>query len=269
MDINDYNPEGSVLRNAQLRMLHILEVVDQICREEGIPYWMDAGTLLGAVRHKGFIPWDDDLDICILRKDFHRFRKAALSKLPPDLAYQDWTTDKNHFEMSPRIRDRKSLFDQPESRFQKYRGLFLDVILVERVPSMRFKQFVAFFYSRVSREIHNFGLASDITPFRRKLNKSLAYLAWLPTELLLCFARFIAALTRSDILSRYYSNWPAPRCLSDIFPCKELEFEGKMFSAPADPDAYLKKQFRDYWKLPPESEPTGHHCSITFLDSTV
>ena len=266
METNIYNPEGSVLRNAQIRMLHILEVVDRICREEGIPYWMDAGTLLGAVRHKGFIPWDDDLDICILKKDYKRFRKAALAKLPPDLAYQDWTTDRNHFEMSPRIRDRKSLFDQPESRYQKYRGLFMDVILVERVPSMKIKQFIYFFYGRISREIHNYGLVAYPSKAKRIVIKGLAYLFWPPVMLMILLARLHAALIHSDTLSRYYSGWPAPRCLSDIFPCKELEFEGRMFSAPANPDAYLTKQFGDYMTLPPEDQRGGHQSPIEIYD---
>ena len=261
-----YNPEGSLLRRAQLRMLHILEVVDGICRREGIPYWLDAGTLLGAVRHKGFIPWDDDMDICILKKDYKRFKKAALESLPPDLAYQDWTTDPNHFEMSPRIRDLNSLFDQPESRCQKYRGLFLDVILVERVPNMKVKKFICFFYRRVSREMHGYGKVAYKSPLRRFAVKALAYLAWPAVWLMTSIARLHAAAIRSDVMSRYYTHFPAPRCISDIFPCRDIAFEGRMFSAPAHPDRYLEKMFGDYMKLPPESEREGHSCPIEIYD---
>ena len=58
-----YNPEGSVLWQMQERMLELLMVVDSICRKHNIPYWLSGGSMLGAVRHQGFIPWDDDLDI--------------------------------------------------------------------------------------------------------------------------------------------------------------------------------------------------------------
>ena len=58
-----FNPEGSVLRQHQLRMLELLKVIDCICKKHDIPYWLSSGTLIGAARHKGFIPWDDDLDI--------------------------------------------------------------------------------------------------------------------------------------------------------------------------------------------------------------
>ena len=263
---NAYNPEGPTLRRAQLRMLTILEAVDKICREEDIPYWLDAGTLLGAVRHKGFIPWDDDMDICILRKDYKRFRKAALARLPENLAYQDWSTDPNHFEMSPRIRDLHSLFDQPESRCQKYRGLFLDVILVERVPSMKVKKFICFFYRRVTREMHNYGKVAYKSPIRRFVVKALAYIAWPFVWLMTSVARLYANITKSDVMSRYYTHFPAPRCISDIFPCKDIEFEGKMFSAPAHPDRYLEKMFGDYMTPPPESERGGHYCPIEVYD---
>ena len=63
---NRFNPEGSVLRLHQMKMLRILEFVDRVCRKHGIRYWLSSGTLLGAVRHGGFIPWDDDMDIEML-----------------------------------------------------------------------------------------------------------------------------------------------------------------------------------------------------------
>ena len=65
-DFSKYNGEGTMLRKAQLRMLDILVEVDKVCKRHNIPYWVDYGTLLGAVRHGGFIPWDDDLDISMM-----------------------------------------------------------------------------------------------------------------------------------------------------------------------------------------------------------
>ena len=81
-DFSKYNGEGTILRKAQLRMLDMLIEVDKICRKYNIQYWLDFGTLLGAVRHQGFIPWDDDLDICVLRKDYKRLRKVLIAELP-------------------------------------------------------------------------------------------------------------------------------------------------------------------------------------------
>ena len=89
-----YNPDGSILRQHQLKMLDILIVIDGICKKHGIKYWISDGTLLGAVRHGGFIPWDDDLDIQMMRKDFKHFIKIISKELPENLVLQTHKTDK-------------------------------------------------------------------------------------------------------------------------------------------------------------------------------
>ena len=67
-----FNPDGSLLRCQQLRMLEMLEAFDDICRRHHIRYWLSSGTALGCARHQGFIPWDDDLDVEMLREDYVR-----------------------------------------------------------------------------------------------------------------------------------------------------------------------------------------------------
>ena len=91
-----FNPDGSLLRRQQLRMLELLEVIDVICRKHQIPYWLSSGTLIGAARHKGFIPWDDDLDIEMLRSDYLRLLKVLPQELPDNLALQTNETDPNY-----------------------------------------------------------------------------------------------------------------------------------------------------------------------------
>ncbi|MBR5957646.1 MAG: LicD family protein, partial [Salinivirgaceae bacterium] len=85
-----YNPEGSQLRQIQNRELDILIEFDRICRKHNIDYWLDSGTLLGAVRHGGFIPWDDDIDVCVLKKDRKRLRKAMNTSLSQDYEYSEY-----------------------------------------------------------------------------------------------------------------------------------------------------------------------------------
>ncbi|MBR2061575.1 MAG: LicD family protein, partial [Tidjanibacter sp.] len=70
-----YNPDGSALRRDQLELLRMLQVVAEICQKHNISWWLSSGTLLGAARHGGFIPWDDDMDIVLLRKDYKRLAK--------------------------------------------------------------------------------------------------------------------------------------------------------------------------------------------------
>ena len=90
-----FNPPGSQLRIAQLRMLTLLEFLDDICNKNGLIYWLDSGTLLGAARHKGFIPWDDDIDVCMPRKDATRLKQIMSNKIHANhIVLQTPETDK-------------------------------------------------------------------------------------------------------------------------------------------------------------------------------
>jgi len=101
----------TILRQAQLVMTRMFKIIDYICREHHLRYWMCSGTLLGAVRHQGFIPWDDDLDICMIREDYDRFIQIAQQELPSDLFLQTRETDPNYdyLALPCKIRDKKSL----------------------------------------------------------------------------------------------------------------------------------------------------------------
>ena len=84
-----FNPDGSLLRRQQMRMLEILLEVDKICKKHNIRYWLSSGTLIGAMRHDGFIPWDDDLDIEMMRSDYLRLMKVLPAELPEWLTLQN------------------------------------------------------------------------------------------------------------------------------------------------------------------------------------
>ena len=97
------------LRTCQLKQLAILEEVDRICRKHKINYWLDGGTLLGAVRHGGFIPWDDDIDLGMLLPDLQRFIKIAPGELSESLFLQTPESDPLNKEPIIKIRDLNSL----------------------------------------------------------------------------------------------------------------------------------------------------------------
>lgn len=84
-------------------MLQILCATDKICTEHHLTYWLEGGTLLGAVRHHGFIPWDDDMDISMPRKDYEQFLKIAPQLLPKDLFLQTQQSDPQYKLLSPRF----------------------------------------------------------------------------------------------------------------------------------------------------------------------
>ena len=90
-----FNPEGSLLRKQQMIMLDMVKELDRVCRKHDIPYFLYGGTLLGAVRHNGFIPWDDDLDVGLLRKDYIKLMSVLPEELPDCYVLQNNDTDKN------------------------------------------------------------------------------------------------------------------------------------------------------------------------------
>ena len=113
-DLRKYNPEGSTLRKAQMRMLEILKIVDSIFSKHHIDYYLDGGTLLGAVRHGGFIPWDDDIDISVRREDFSRIKRVLQKELPDNLVFQDRFTDWNLPVLIAKVRDKNSYYYEEE-----------------------------------------------------------------------------------------------------------------------------------------------------------
>ena len=91
-----YNPDGSNLRRMQLHILEMLKYIDKVCRENNIKYWLSAGSCLGAVRHGGFIPWDDDVDIEMERKDYIKFYKILNSEQNDRYILHSYFNDKEY-----------------------------------------------------------------------------------------------------------------------------------------------------------------------------
>ena len=105
------------LRRCQLKQLSILEEIDRICRKHQIGYWLDGGTLLGAVRHKGFIPWDDDIDIAMRQEDLERFIKVAPSELREGLFLQTPQNEPDSKEPIVKVRDLNSFYVEGADNF--------------------------------------------------------------------------------------------------------------------------------------------------------
>jgi lipopolysaccharide cholinephosphotransferase len=258
-DLRKYNPEGSTLRKAQLRMLDILLEIDKIFRKHGIEYWLEGGTLLGAVRHRGFIPWDDDLDINVLWKDIPRIRQILQSELPDNMCYQDITLDMNHHLIISKVRDKNSIFEDPGCKRMKERGIFVDLIPVEEVVSQRLKNSIDFVYIRCLRGMRHYN--------DRFIEKFLGYLCYVPAIFCVGVCRLWTKLFHSHQWGHTY-GWLSYNHIAekDIFPLTEIMFEGHLFYAPHDPDAYLTTLYGDYMQIPPEDKRATHEAKITFLD---
>ena len=247
-----YCPDGSELRIHQMQVLDILKVIDNICRANKIYYWLGSGTLLGAVRHGGFIPWDDDIDIEILHKDKKRFIKACESGLPNNMKIQYGENDPDHLNNFLHIRNENYPLRQiikikgKEYVLRgKYNGVFIDVFTEEpsffplvKISNYLFDQLLVVYY--------HFNL--------KRCARILYYLC----KCLAFIFRLISVFGNKGYLYHTYgSHFNSNRKYDDIFPLCELLFEGNKFYCPGNWDSYLTRIFGDYMKLP-ESKRTAH-----------
>jgi len=265
-NFSKYNGEGTLLRKVQLRLLDILIEIDKICRKHNISYFLDAGTLLGAVRHKGFIPWDDDVDILVFKQDYKKLREVLIKELPKQYFFSDWTTDKYYFDNYGRVKDIKSVFPYQLFRKQKVHGIFVDIFTCSPVYSKKMRKFVNFFYRRMFRELHHFGDAKYKSKIRRVLCYSIAVVS---IPFVYCMTSFhkILALTKSKRLMSYdfiNNNFTYPADI--LLPTKELEFEGKMFKCMNNYEEYLKVLYGDYMQLPPTEKRISHVKDLVIYD---
>ena len=247
-DLNSrYNPEGSDLRNLQLRMLEVMKVIDRICRKHNIKYWLSSGTLLGAVRHGGFIPWDDDLDIEMKREDFIRFCEIVSDELPDNLIFHTSQNDPKYVYLYAKVRDLNSYVKEkcPVNQSFKYQGAFVDIFPMEYSP-LTLCKIAAKLYNRLC---YNLVLCTGgrfmlYTIFRRAL-----------LDLVFPLFRVFAKLSPKRKLCHTYGvSFYDSFDPNDIFPLVEIDFEGERFFAPKNPHAYLTNMYGDYMQIPDEIE---------------
>ena len=259
-----YSPDGSKLRDFQVRIQRILDVVDEICVRNGIDYWLSSGTLLGAVRHGGFIPWDDDLDIEMLQSDVPRFVEACRRELPDGYAVQTHETDRDYFLPLVKVREVEGEEVVEVARFKDgkvfpvkygYMGIFIDIIPIEQ-GDLRLVKFSGKPRSLLTKAIYYW-----------KLPKFMLEVIWHMNQFIYSICRFISRFT-SDRQHCYvtFGSWFLHlRSLDDIFPLGRIRFEGKMYNAPHDTHAYLTKIYGDYTKLPDESgRRPSHDTNLTW-----
>lgn len=242
-----YNPEGSSLRNIQTRMLDILKCVDEICQRHNIRYWLSSGSLLGAIRHGGFIPWDDDLDIEMLREDYIRLTKILPKELPSQYVLQTDQTDNSYIYLYGKVRDVNSRICEKciiNQTFQ-YQGVFIDLFTVEPTFKLLTKV-AAILYNRLCFNLYLKG------GFWHKIGIGNKFIL---KNYVFPLFRFISKCAPKSTLRHTFGvNFLKERMAKDIFPLQRISFDGIMCNAPANPDAYLSKLYGNYMIIPEEKD---------------
>lgn len=233
-------------RNVQIRLLDALK---DICDRHNLVYWLDFGTLLGAKMFKGFIPWDDDIDVSMPMKDYKKFLEIAEKELPRDIFLQTPQTDKNYKQCYAKLRDCYSTFlehNEPESN-DFHRGIYIDIFPSVIYPKMpRFFKKILLYFTVKSR---------DRAVVYRK-NVIVNYLIYGVCKFIwLIFSPF-----KSDFSGRtpedngYYEAIPQ----HILYPMSQIEFEGKLYSAPNKVHEYLTLIWKNYTPNPPMETRISH-----------
>lgn len=253
-----FNPEGSLLRQHQLRMLEMLKYIDQICKKHNIKYWLCSGTLIGAVRHGGFIPWDDDVDIEMLREDYKKFVKVMADEPQIDYVLQTHETDKGYFYPYAKLRDLHSKLDEknPFDSF-KFQGVYIDIFIMEHSSSLLLSRISAFIHGKMMSIFIKQNTFSELSFF-------------LVHNFLFSIFRYFAKLTsRKELRHTFGTYFFKPRYLKDIFPLTILNFEGSDFYVPKNYHAYLSKIYGDYNMLPNLDGIKKHVLKLELFDQNV
>lgn len=254
------------LRQAQLKMLAMLEVVDTICLKHGLDYWLDAGTLLGAVRHQGFVPWDDDVDIAMPRASYEQFLRVAPAEIPDWMWLQTIHSDPGYFNMATplKIRDRSSRFiEKHEKGNEPYiQGIFIDVFVYDTMPvDPKQRKRYKFYAKKLSRLLSTKYSKVKIGHYPA-FYKAVA--SFFPKSLLeLCLQKIIhqANTSKSPYIGRGYNCVGRNLIKKDeIYPLQRVAFETKKFNIPQNAEMFLIQQYGDYLQLPPEEQRVMRHC---------
>ena len=246
------------VKQVQIKILEVMKYIDRLCRDNGIVYYIMGGTALGAVRHGGFIPWDDDLDIFMTPEEYTKF-KAAFEKDKPDkFIIQEWRTSEKYLEYS-KVRMNGTTFIEKSfmNRRDLHQGIYVDIMILHKVPDNKMIQKLVYFASKF---VTLYALSQRNWKPKTKMQAlALQFLKVLPCRLLanLCYKRIYKY---DDMKTGFmYCYWITPaKFRNGLFDASfftapvDIPFEDTVLLGSEKIKDYLQYRYGDYMKLPPE-----------------
>lgn len=255
-------------KKLQLVEAKILDEVDRICKKHDLKYGLAYGTLIGAIRHNGYIPWDDDLDICMPRADFERFREICKTELDSRFFYQTQSTDSEYYHLFDKIRMNNTIFRETFlSDKNIHHGVYIDIFPIDNIPddiNERRKQFKKFHFYRTGLMVKYLNLQARTG--KKKIFAAILRAIYLPFSVQYLYNKAIE-------ISKQYSNQNTNEVMSFYSPYKERdiferevwsrfeyhEFENSKYLIPSEYDLILSKIYGRYMELPPKEQQITRH----------
>jgi lipopolysaccharide cholinephosphotransferase len=249
-----YNPEGSQLRRDQMELLRMLRVVTDICDAHGIQWWLSSGTLLGAARHEGFIPWDDDLDIVLLKKDCRRLERLLERLDNEEYVYHSMRTDVDYVNTFGKFRRREGRITttNPTTKrrcdYYKWGGIGFDIFAIEKTN---------YFAARAAAVIYN-NLQHTTSYIRRGCIRKplIRFVQGFCFGIVNPILRLVGLINpRKEYHYTLGTGWARHTFfIEDALPLTTARFEGMKLPVPRDVDAYLTNVYGDWRKLPTDEQ---------------
>ena len=257
------------LKKIQSAELYLLIEFDKVCRELGLTYFLDSGTALGAIRHGGFIPWDDDIDVGMPRKDYDRFMEIGQSYLPDNIFLQNRRTEKNYIRYAAKLRLKGTVFPETNGAPYEHNGIFIDIFPFDSIAGNRF--WARFNVKTVVEMLHVIrtyrGHDLGVSPSRVRRCLSW-FIKRMPEGLINRLEKSCIkiALRNKDKETRFMTCyfWRMSQTKQYLFetskmlPVKDVLFEGQEVKIMNNPDHYLALMYGNYMQLPPEEKRVIH-----------
>lgn len=254
-------------------ILDIMDVIKDLCDRNDIRYFITGGTLLGAIRHGGFIPWDDDFDIVMPRKDFNKFLSIAKTNLPTEYGLKWFSTDEHYYLLYAKVEKKGTLFgEELLNGKMNNSGIFVDVFPID--DSNGYSLIVALRKKVLSR-IQAIMYKKRNGPAMTGVKKIVASLF---TEMQLYRIAHLIMTIGNDENKQYYSNYGSHYDIKRKVERKNyygvgklIKFEDRFYNAPEKYDELLKQTFGNkYLEIPPIEKRVSHFpLKVIFSDGTV
>lgn len=282
--LEDILPEDQIQEAGSLKAVHqanlkMLKEIDRICRKYGIQYQLDAGTLIGAVRHKGFIPWDDDADVAFTRENYEKFAKVVRKELPKEMKLLEPNQlrhGEGFYDFTPRILylNSSTHYDGPEMQYYEGRlnHLWVDLFILDTQPECRMK-------AAWTKGLHTliYGLAMghryalDYSKYGTVGKMAVALLAAIGKRMPMKVIRrmqyaLAVRYNKSSSSLYYYSNYQPDYLYVTlekqwVDKIVDLPFEDTVLMAPENWHQVLTQIYGDYMELPPVEKRVPSHSS--------
>ncbi|CAK7079609.1 MAG: hypothetical protein PARBA_03350 [Parabacteroides sp.] len=266
----------SHLSELQKSELNILKKFVDICKRNDIEYHMTGGSLIGLVRHQGFIPWDDDIDVLMTRKEYTKFLAIAEKELPINMHLSTFDTP-GHIWLVPRIIDNNTQFYLNNAIKKKTTGAWMDILVFDGVPAPGFKRNIySFFYllSRILYQFSNFSVAVNINKKRPLLQRIIIDFAKLshvekilnPVKMGHLY-RKVCSYYDLDKMD-YGASLSGSMLMKEFIPKKWIgkgflmPFEDIMVYGIDENDSYLTHFYGDYMIPPSVNDRNRHNVTI-------